>query len=79
MPWPWRLDRADCVPDIVSRTAGANKGLRVSDGTCTPRSPDPTGPAPEPTGPTPEPTEPGGTNLSVGAGSDGSGKAGGTS
>ncbi|WNE94187.1 pectate lyase [Streptomyces luomodiensis] len=79
IPYSYTLDRADCVPDIVSRTAGANTGLRVSDGNCTPQSPDPTEPTPEPTDPTPGPTEPGGTNLSIGAGADGSSKASGTS
>ncbi|TDC59091.1 pectate lyase, partial [Actinomadura sp. GC306] len=32
IPYSYSLDRADCVPDVVSRTAGAGKGLRVSDG-----------------------------------------------
>lgn len=36
-------------------------------------------PAPAPTPTTPAPARPGGTNLSLGAGSDGSSKAGGTS
>ncbi|TMR24467.1 pectate lyase family protein, partial [Actinomadura geliboluensis] len=48
IPYSYSLDDAACVPDIVSRTAGANKGLRVSDGNCTPQSPTPT-----PTDPTP--------------------------
>ncbi len=34
VPYSVSLDRADCVPAVVSRTAGANKGLQVSDGTC---------------------------------------------
>lgn len=84
IPYSYSLDRADCVPDVVSRTAGAGKGLRVSDGNCTPQTPTqtptptPTDPDPTPT-PTPTPTVPGGTNLSIGAGSDGSSKASGTS
>ncbi|TDE32497.1 polysaccharide lyase family 1 protein [Actinomadura sp. 6K520] len=69
IPYSYSLDRADCVPDVVSRTAGAGKGLRVSDGNCTPQTPTQT----------PTPTVPGGTNLSIGAGSDGSSKAAGTS
>ncbi|MEU0661929.1 pectate lyase family protein [Streptomyces lavendulocolor] len=73
IPYSYTLDAAGCVPDVVSRTAGADKGLRVSDGDCTPQTPDPT-----PT-PTPTPTQPSGTNLSIGAGSDGSSKADGTS
>ncbi|MFF0204053.1 polysaccharide lyase family 1 protein [Streptomyces sp. NPDC005017] len=78
VPYAYSLDAADCVPSVVSRTAGAGKGLLVSDGSCTPQSPTPT---PTPTGPTPTPTptRPSGTNLSIGAGSDGSSKADGTS
>lgn len=88
IPYSYDLDDAGCVPDVVSRTAGAGKGLRVSDGNCSPQTPTPgpttptpgpTTPTPGPTTPTPGPTEPGGTNLSIGAGSDGSSKAGGTS
>jgi pectate lyase len=87
IPYSYSLDGASCAPDIVSQTAGANKGLRVSDGNCSPQtpSPTPTGPTPTPTGPTPTPTgpptstPPGGTNLSIGADSDGSSKASGTS
>lgn len=71
IPYPYTLDDASCVPSVVSATAGANKGLKVSDGSCTPQSPDPTDP--DPTDP------PSGTNLSIGAGSDGSSKASGTS
>ncbi|WP_277212228.1 pectate lyase family protein [Isoptericola croceus] len=66
IPYAYALDNASCVPSIVAATAGANKGLRVSDGSCTPQTPAPTGP-------------PSGTNLSIGAGSDGSSKASGTS
>ncbi|MFD1832495.1 polysaccharide lyase family 1 protein [Streptomyces desertarenae] len=88
IPYSYRLDDAGCVPGIVSQTAGAGKGLRVSDGNCSPQTPtptpttpapDPTTPAPDPTTPAPTPTEPSGTNLSIGAGSDGSSKADGTS
>jgi len=91
VPYAYPLDTASCVPDVVSRTAGAGTGLRVSDGSCTPQTPTPT-PTPTPTStptsgptptanptPTPTPTGPTGTNLSIGAGSDGSGKADGTS
>ncbi|MFD3533053.1 polysaccharide lyase family 1 protein [Streptomyces sp. NPDC058664] len=90
IPYAHTLDAAACVPDVVSRTAGANKGLQVSNGNCTPQTPSPTPststPTPQPTTPTPSPTtpttgptQPGGTNLSIGAGSDGSSKADGTS
>lgn len=88
IPYSYSLDGASCVPDIIGQTAGANTGLQVSDGNCTPTSPSPTPPSPTPSasptaGPSPTPTsspsQPGGTNLSIGAGSDGSSKASGTS
>lgn len=34
IPYAHTLDSADCVPAIVSRTAGAGTGLAESDGTC---------------------------------------------
>ncbi|MGW0077402.1 pectate lyase family protein [Streptomyces cellulosae] len=82
IPYGFTLDAANCVPSVVAQTAGAGKGLKVSDGSCTPQSPDPTDPGPTDPG---EPTDPGptdppsGTNLSLGAGADGSSKASGTS
>ncbi|WP_203580943.1 pectate lyase family protein [Microbacterium hibisci] len=89
IPYSYRLDSASCVPSIVAATAGANRGLKVSDGSCTPQNPDPTptpttpAPTPTPTTPVPTPTPttpaPSGQNLSLGAGSDGSSKASGTS
>ncbi|MFC9247619.1 polysaccharide lyase family 1 protein [Streptomyces sp. NPDC057136] len=83
IPYAYSLDDASCVPAIVGQTAGANKGLQVSDGNCSPQTPTPTptptNPTPDPTEPTPGPTQPSGTNLSTGAGSDGSSKADGTS
>ncbi|MEU9830981.1 pectate lyase [Streptosporangium sp. NPDC048047] len=87
VPYSYSLDAASCVPGVVSQTAGANKGLKVSDGSCSPQTPTPTatptsGPTSTPTPtatPTTGPTQPGGTNLSLGAGSDGSSKASGTS
>ncbi|MEZ7128763.1 pectate lyase [Nonomuraea sp. AD125B] len=80
VPYSYGLDPASCVPDVVRRTAGANKGLQVSNGSCTPQSPT-ASPTSSPTSnPTTTPTtSPGGTNLSIGAGSDGSSKASGTS
>ncbi|AYN38314.1 pectate lyase [Streptomyces dangxiongensis] len=80
VPYSYRLDDAACVPSIVTRTAGAGTGLKVSDGNCSAQTPAPTPstPTPAPT-PTTGPTQPGGTNLSLGAGADGSGKADGTS
>ncbi|MFG1946665.1 polysaccharide lyase family 1 protein [Nonomuraea sp. NPDC048826] len=82
VPYSYSMDGASCVPSVVSQTAGANKGLRVSDGSCTPQSPSPTNtptstPTSSPT-PTVTPTQ-GGPNLSIGAGADGSSKASGTS
>ncbi|QCB92209.1 pectate lyase family protein [Cellulomonas shaoxiangyii] len=92
VPYSYRLDGASCVPALVRATAGAGTGMRVSDGSCSPQTPapnpttpgpNPTTPAPNPTTPAPNPTtpapQPGGTNLSLGAGADGSGKGGGTS
>ncbi|MET8529300.1 pectate lyase [Micromonospora sp. NPDC005172] len=88
IPYAYRLDGASCVPSVVGQTAGANTGLRVSDGSCSAQTPPPTT-APPTTPPpttapptTPPPTTPppaGGTNLSLGAGADGSSKASGTS
>ncbi|GGV43959.1 pectate lyase [Kitasatospora herbaricolor] len=85
IPYSFSLDPASCVPDVVTRTAGAGKGLQVSNGTCTPQTPSPSPTTPSstptatPTTPTSTPTRPGGTNLSIGAGADGSDKAAGTS
>jgi pectate lyase len=78
IPYSYPMDGASCVPAVVSQTAGANKGNRVSDGSCTPT--DPTDPPTDPTDPPTDPTDPPtGTNLSLGAGADGSSKASGTS
>ncbi|GAA5185398.1 polysaccharide lyase family 1 protein [Rugosimonospora acidiphila] len=87
IPYAYTLDGASCVPAIVGQMAGANKGLQVSNGSCSPQTPPtspttrpPTSPTSGPTAsPTTAPTQPSGTNLSIGAGSDGSGKASGTS
>lgn len=80
IPYSYPMDAASCVPSVVSQTAGANKGNRVSDGSCTPTNPDPDPTPTDPTDPTDPPTDPPtGTNLSLGAGADGSSKASGTS
>ncbi|GCD20351.1 pectate lyase [Cellulomonas algicola] len=88
VPYSYSLDGASCVPSVVSSTAGANKGLKTSNGSCTPTNPSPTptqtsNPTPTQTSnptPTSNPTTPpSGTNLSIGAGADGSSKASGTS
>ncbi|MGW8530976.1 pectate lyase family protein [Nocardiopsis sp. NPDC055824] len=85
IPYSYDLDDAGCVPTVLNQTAGAGQGNRVSDGNCEaeePTDPDPTDPDPtdpDPTDPDPDPTDPPeGTNLSIGAGADGSGKASGT-
>ncbi|MEV4414662.1 pectate lyase [Catellatospora sp. NPDC049609] len=48
IPYSYPLDAASCVPSVVAATAGANKGLQVSNGSCTPVSPSagPSSPAP---------------------------------
>jgi pectate lyase len=85
IPYSYDLDDAGCVPDVVAQTAGAGTGLQVSDGDCAAEPPtddpdDPSGEPEDPTdGPSDDPTEPGGGNLSLGAGADGSSKASGTS
>ncbi|WP_420910368.1 right-handed parallel beta-helix repeat-containing protein [Nocardiopsis changdeensis] len=84
IPYSYELDDADCVPAMLGEIAGAGKGNRVSDGECAgqePTDPEPTDPEPTDPEPTdPEPTDPpDGTNLSIGAGADGSSKGSGTS
>ncbi|MDN3241225.1 pectate lyase family protein [Glycomyces tritici] len=84
IPYGYALDNASCVPQIVAKTAGANKGNQVSDGSCNAQTPsqNPTTPTTSPTtGPTDPGTTnpPGGANLAIGAGADGSSKASGTS
>ena len=91
IPYAFTLDAASCVPSVVTATAGAGKGLQVSNGSCTPTTTQPTTTAPTsarptsaaPTSATPTtpttPTQPSGSNLSLAAGADGSSKASGTS
>jgi hypothetical protein len=89
IPYAYTLDAASCVPTVVAATAGAGKGLQVSNGSCvatTPSTNPTTGPTTGPTTAPPNPTtappttsQPSGTNLSIGAGSDGTSKASGTS
>ncbi|WP_199043957.1 pectate lyase family protein [Glycomyces salinus] len=57
IPYSFDLDDAGCVPDVVSQTAGANKGNQVSDGNCSAEPPtdDPTT---DPDDPTTDPTDP---------------------
>jgi pectate lyase len=87
IPYSYTLDNASCVPSLVTATAGAGKGLATSNGSCSATNPPTTNPTTRPpttnptTPPTTNPTTPpsGGTNLSIGAGADGSSKASGTS
>jgi len=91
IPYSYAMDAASCVPAIVRQTAGANTGMKVSDGSCTPTNPTPTPTSTTPTStptptatsttptPTPTATTPTGTSLSLGAAADGSSKASGTS
>jgi len=101
IPYSYTLDGASCVPNLVAQTAGANKGLQVSNGSCAPQTPTTTTTRPPTTTTTTQPPTttttrppttttttrppttttppPSGTNLSIGAGSDGSSKADGTS
>ncbi|GAA4899693.1 right-handed parallel beta-helix repeat-containing protein [Streptomonospora salina] len=79
IPYSYELDDSGCVPEVLDQTAGAGQGNRISDGNC--EAEEPGGPEPgDPDPGDPEPTDPpDGTNLSIGAGADGSSKAGGTS
>ncbi|WP_155371197.1 pectate lyase family protein [Catellatospora vulcania] len=81
IPYSYTLDAASCVPSVVAATAGANKGLQVSNGSCTPvspsagpsNSPSPrpsasasSSPSPQPSAsPSTSPSQPSGTNLSL--------------
>ncbi len=91
IPYSYSLDAASCVPNVVAATAGANKGLQVSNGSCTPVSPT-AGPSPSPTrtagpspsasptrspstSPTASPNPPSGTNLSLASGAGADGSS----
>ena len=80
IPYTYTLDNAACVPALIAATAGANTGIKTSNGSCSSQNPT-TSPTTAPTTPpTTSPTSaPSGTNLSLGAGADGSSKASGTS
>ncbi|MEU6859249.1 polysaccharide lyase family 1 protein [Glycomyces sp. NPDC046736] len=79
IPYSYALDQGSCVPAIVAETAGANKGLKVSDGNCSAETPSEDPGTTDPGEPTTGPEEPSGNNLSIGAGADGTSKASGTS
>lgn len=36
IPYAYTMDGASCLPALIRQTAGANTGLKVSDGSCTP-------------------------------------------
>jgi pectate lyase len=87
IPYSFALDGTSCVPSIVQQTAGANTGLKTSNGSCSATTTSPTV-KPSSSSPTPSPSvsttptqQPSGTNLSLasGAGADGSSKASGSS
>ena len=65
IPYSYQLDDADCVRSIVTAAAGADNGLLESDGSCSTDGGSSTGDS----GSTDL-----GSNLSIGAGSDGSSK-----
>ncbi|MDI6100313.1 polysaccharide lyase family 1 protein [Actinoplanes sp. NEAU-A12] len=88
IPYAFSLDGASCVPALVAATAGANKGLAVSNGSCSATAGPTGGPSTSPStsagpstpaSPSPSASQPSGANLSIGAGADGSSKASGTS
>ena len=53
IPYSYSLDGASCVPGIVAQTAGANKGLQVSGGNCSPQNPPTSSSTPRPSNPAP--------------------------
>src|SRR5690606_34487892 len=69
IPYSYDLDDAGCVPAIVGQTAGAGKGMLVSDGSCSAETPDPDPTDPDPTDPDPtdpDPTDPDPTDPPTG-------------
>ncbi|KAJ9468893.1 Pectate trisaccharide-lyase [Diplonema papillatum] len=77
IPYSYTADAVSCVRSIVGNTVGADNGIKFSDG-CSASTPPPSPPSTPVTSPPSGPT-PSGDNLSIGAGSDGSTKASGTS
>ncbi|AJQ96036.1 pectate lyase family protein [Gynuella sunshinyii] len=72
IPYSYRLDGANCVKNVVTNAAGANKGLKESNGSCSTSGGDNGGDNGGSNG------DNLGTNLSIGAGSDGSSKGAGS-
>ncbi|MCU4674182.1 pectate trisaccharide-lyase [Catenovulum sp. 2E275] len=92
--YDYQLDDASCVKELLNNTAGANKSLAISDGSCgvtliegtgestqpEPNNPEPQEPDTENPDPeNPEQPTPSDTNFSLSAGADGSSKASGSS
>ena len=77
IPYSYSLDNASCVPSIIAATAGANKGLAVSDGDCSTTTPPDNGGGNGGGGNGDGSGT--GTNLALSAAADGSSKASGTS
>ena len=79
IPYSYSLDDASCVPSIIAATAGANKGLAVSDGDCSTTTPPDNGGGDNGGGDNGGGGSGTGTNLALSAAADGSSKASGTS
>lgn len=95
IPYDYALDSSDCVRNIVVATAGSGRGMQVSAGNCqtqaqpsssaaisssAPSTPVTSTPSISSSAPSSiDNSSPSGINLSIGAGSDGSSKASGTS
>lgn len=80
IPYSYSLDNVSCVPSIIAATAGANKGLAVSDGSCSVTTPpDNGGDDGGSNGGGDGGSTPTGVNLALSGGADGSSKASGTS
>ncbi|MGL1955798.1 MAG: DUF5010 C-terminal domain-containing protein [Colwellia sp.] len=65
VPYSYAIDDADCVVGIVAATAGANKGVNFSDGSCSVVSPDPDPVDPDPVDPVDPPSEGGDEVLNI--------------
>ncbi|MDO3386094.1 pectate trisaccharide-lyase [Gilvimarinus sp. SDUM040013] len=89
IPYSYTLDDASCVPQIILETAGANTGLAQSNGSCEVSSSSSSSSSvpsssssssSEASSSSSDSSEPGelGSNLAIGAGSDGSSKGSGS-
>ncbi|WP_052480975.1 pectate lyase family protein [Gilvimarinus agarilyticus] len=82
IPYSYALDDADCVPQIIQGTAGAHTNLATSNGSCvisssSSSSSNSSEQSSSSSNSSTDPVDPG-TNLSIGAGSDGSSKGSGS-